>query len=348
MTFLVLAARRFAGRVDPHTPRVDAVILAGMLGLGLVALFNLDQALASSRFVGMALLGVAPFLAASVAVAAYAKASGADGLIARAFSGRMSTMVVAAALMGALSPFCSCGVIPLIAALLAMGVPLAPVMAFWLASPLMDPSMFLLTAGTLGTAFAVFKTAAAVGIGLLGGFGTYALTKVGGFENPLRDGVGNGGCGASTVRAPSAVVWRFWEHQERRVTFAKNAGENTAFLGKWMTMAFFLESLMLAYIPAETVSSMIGGDGWLTVIGAALVGVPAYLNGYAALPLVSGLIEQGMAPAAGMAFLLAGGVSCVPAAVAVWALARPPVFAAYLGFAFVGAVSMGVLYGLLG
>ena len=83
----------------------------------------------------------------------------------------------------------------------------------------------------------------------------------------------------------------------------------------------------------------------MTVVGASLVGIPAYLNGYAALPLVSGLIEQGMAPGAGMAFLLAGGVSSIPAAIAVWALARPPVFAAYIGFAFLGAFSAGLLFG---
>ena len=66
---------------------------------------------------------------------------------------------------------------------------------------------------------------------------------------------------------------------------------------------------------------------------ATVVGVPAYLNGYAALPLVSGLIEQGMAPGAGLAFLVAGGVTSLPAAIAVWALARRPVFGLYIAFA---------------
>ena len=46
--------------------------------------------------------------------------------------------------------FCSCGVIPLIAAMLVAGVPLAPVMAFWIASPIMDPEMFVLTAAGIG------------------------------------------------------------------------------------------------------------------------------------------------------------------------------------------------------
>jgi uncharacterized membrane protein YraQ (UPF0718 family) len=332
-------SRRVLAKIDP----VVAVGLAAFLALA-VALPA--QAAASLRFMADALIGVAPFLLASIALTAYAKASGADRLIARAFTGHMGRMVVLASLMGALSPFCSCGVIPVIAALLAMGVPLAPVMAFWLASPLMDPSMFFLTAGTLGFDFAVYKTFAAIAVGLLGGFGTYALMRAGYFTDALREGVGNGGCGSAPIRSGKEVVWAFWTEQPRREIFPKNAWSNFLFLGKWLTVAFFLESLMLAYIPAETVSAWIGGSGWLTVAGATLVGIPAYLNGYAALPLVSGLIEQGMAPGAGMAFLLAGGVSSIPAAIAVWALARPPVFAAYLGFAVAGAFSLGLGYTL--
>jgi len=337
MTQLILATRQY-------TARIDRVWLFLGVALFALALAEPRQALDSIRFTGDALLGVSAFLALSIGVAAWARASGADRLIARAFSGNMGRMVVAAALMGALSPFCSCGVIPLIAALLAMGVPLAPVMAFWLASPLMDPSMFLLTTGTLGASFALYKTAAAVGVGLLGGFGTLALMRNGAFSRPLRDGIGDGGCGGAVVRNPGPVAWAFWRDPARRAAFGRNALSNTLFLGKWLTVAFFLESLMLAYLPAESVSAVIGGDGWLPVLGATLVGVPAYLNGYAALPLVGGLIEQGMAPGAGMAFLLAGGVSSIPAAIAVWALARWPVFLAYLGFAFAGAFGFGLAF----
>ncbi|MEM7250867.1 MAG: permease [Pseudomonadota bacterium] len=340
MTELALATRQFATRIDP-------VIGFLLLAFALLAFFAPDQAADSLQFTFDALIGVSVFLGLSIGITAYAKASGADQLIARAFTGSPYAMVLFAALMGALSPFCSCGVIPLIAALLAMGVPLAPVMAFWLASPLMDPSMFLLTVGTLGTTFAVYKTAAAISVGLLGGFGVLYLQRQGWLTLPLRPGVGDGGCGGSSIRNPGPVVWRFWGDANRRETFARNAWDNTVFLGKWLTLAFFLESLMLAYIPAELVASAIGGDGWLVVLGATLVGVPAYLNGYAALPLVSGLIDQGMASGAGMAFLIAGGVSSIPAAIAVWALARPPVFGCYLLFAFVGAFASGILFGVL-
>ncbi|MDP6573764.1 MAG: permease [Rhodospirillales bacterium] len=325
----------------------DRAWLAVGVVIAAVAVLDPTQMRPSAVFTAVAVAGVLPFLLLSVAIAAYAKASGADNLIGRAFQGRIVAMIGFAAAMGALSPFCSCGVIPLIAALLVMGVPLAPVMAFWLASPLMDPSMFVLTAGTLGGGFAVAKTAAALAIGVMGGAGVLALQRTGLLRAVLRDGVGDGGCAGAQVRAPQEVAWRFWHQPARRAAFMAGARDNLLFLGKWLVLAFVLESLMLAYVPAELVAGVAGGDGVGPVIAATVVGVPAYLNGYAALPLVAGLIEQGMSPGAGMAFLIAGGVSSVPAAIAVYALARPPVFAAYLGFAFVGATAAGLAYGAL-
>jgi len=330
----------------------DGVALAMLLILGILLIADAAQAATSLRFTLQALIKVAPFLLLSIAIAASAAATGADNLIAKAFQGRIAVMIPVAALFGAFSPFCSCGVIPLIAALLSMGVPVAAVMAFWLASPLMDPSMFVLTVGTLGVQFAVAKTVATVAIGLLGGFGTLVLMRSGwsaaAFADPLREGVGNGGCGGSRVRNPKPVVWQFWQEPERRRKFRQGALKNAWFLGKWLALAFLLESLMLVYVPDGWIQSIAGQGGVLSIVVAAALGIPAYLNGYAALPLVDGLIQQGMAPGAGMAFLLAGGATSIPAMVAVFALARRPVFAAYLGFAFVGAVAAGLLYAGLG
>ena len=315
-------------------------------GLILLALAALDpgQAQISAEFTARALVSILPFLALSVVAAGYAAATGADRLIARAFTGRPATMIAMGALAGALSPFCSCGVIPLIAALLAMGVPLAPVMAFWLASPLMDPSMFLLTAGVLGTEFALAKTLGAVALGAAGGTVVWLAQAGGWLSDPLRDGIGNGGCGGAKLRNPGPVVWRFWHDHARRAKFASEALSISLFLLKWLTLAFILESLMLRFIPAETVTATLGGAGLMPILTAVLVGVPAYLNGYAALPLVGGLIGQGMAPGAGMAFLIAGGVTSIPAAMAVWALVRPRVFVLYVAMSLSGALALGLAF----
>lgn len=326
--------------------RDQRVWLVSAVTLGALAVFDLPQAAVSAEFAGRALLNTAPFLLLSIGIAAWAGATGADNLIAKAFTGSPLLMICLAALAGAVSPFCSCGVIPLIAALLAMGVPLSAVMAFWLASPIMDPSMFVLTAGVLGTEFAIAKTMAAIGLGLFGGLTVHMMSRGGALMDPLREGIGNGGCGGAKIRAPKPVVWRFWQDIDRRKKFGKTALTTTLFLAKWLALAFILESLMLAWILADTVTAALGGDGLLPIVTATLVGVPAYLNGYAALPLVSGLIDQGMAPGAGMAFLVAGGVTSIPAAMAVWALAKPKVFALYLGLSLTGAFASGLMFQL--
>lgn len=328
-------------RIDPAWAAVAAIF-------AVLAIVVPQQAESSAVFTANAVWSVLPFFVLSIALAAYAKATGAENLIATAFSGRPELMILFASLMGALTPFCSCGVIPIIAALLVSGVPLAPVMAFWLSSPLMDPSMFVITTGVLGLQFAIAKTVISIAIALLGGFGVLGLQRFGVLAGPsLRDGVGNGGCGGSKIRNPKAVVWRYWQEPERRETFWAGARQNALFLGKWLMLAFVLESLMVAYVPGELIAGIAGDGSFLSILIATLVGIPSYLNGNAALPLVAGLMDKGMAPGAAMAFLVGGGVTSIPAALAVWAIARRQVFAAYVAFATVGALLSGLAFQLV-
>jgi uncharacterized protein len=324
--------------------KLDLVWLTILMIFAALFLHTSGQAAASANFVVKAILSVLPLFLLSIALLAGATGSGAENLIASAFVGRTTSMIIFAALMGALSPFCSCGVIPLIAALLTMGVPLPAVMAFWLASPLMDPAQFVLTASVLGLPFALAKTAAAIGVGLLGGFGTYVLTGSGWLHHPLRENVGNGGCAGAKVRNPKAVVWTFWREPARLENALTSARKNGLFLGKMLILAFTLESLMTAWIPPGAVAGLLGGGDLFSILIATLIGIPAYLNGTAALPLMRELMGQGMAPGAALAFLIGGGVTSVPAAIAVWSIARPPVFAAYLGFAVAGAFLSGLAW----
>ncbi len=296
--------------------------------------------------------GTLPYIAVAVLLIAGLKATGAEGLVARAFEGRETRMIVLAALFGGLAPFCSCEVIPFIAGLLAAGVPLSAIMAFWLSSPLIDPPTVVITAAALGWDFAVGKAVAAVGMGLLGGFGVRLLVYGGAFASPLREGAGRGcgsGCGSGGARAnvEAAAVWRFWEEAQRMATFRSEALASARFLVKWLALAYLLEALLITYVPAEAIAGLVGGEGLSAIVVGALVGAPAYLNGYAAPALVAGLMEQGMSAGSAMAFMVAGAVSCIPAMVAVWSLVRREVFFAYVCFGIAGAVAAGVLFGAL-
>jgi hypothetical protein len=239
-------------------------------------------------------------------------------------------------------------VIPLIAALLGAGVPLAPVMAFWIASPIMDPEMFILTAAGIGFNFAVAKTLAAIAMGLLAGFSILIIQRYGGLSDPLRENFDRG-CGSSgNNTATETVYWRFWREPARRRLFSAEASSIGIFLGKWLTLAFFLESLMIAYVSSDWIITYVGADNAFAIPLAAIVGAPSYLNGYAAIPLISGLLEIGMTPGAAMAFVTAGAVSSIPAAIAVWALVKKPVFALYLLLGVTGAILSAWIYQLSG
>jgi uncharacterized membrane protein YraQ (UPF0718 family) len=325
----------------------DRVLIAMLLLLAALALIDQNQALESFIFMAQALVRISPFFILAILFAAYAKASGVDQIIAHAFSGNTALAIVAASLAGALSPFCSCGVIPIIAGMLASGVPLAPVMAFCIASPIMDPEMFLLTVAGINVNFAIAKTATAIGMGLFSGFAVFGIQKLGYLGHPLKKATGCG-CGnlASDPQTASEIAWRFWRESERTDAFNAQVRTNGWFLGKWMALAFLIESLMLAYIPQEWVASLLGTGSTFAIPASALIGIPAYMNGYAAIPLMSGMMELGMTPGAALSFATAGAVSSIPAALAVYALVKRSVFFLYLSLGLVGSVIAGYSYQL--
>jgi len=309
----------------------------------LLLLVDSGQAVDSAVFTLRAFAGILPFLVASVGLAAWLKAAGADHLIGASVSRAPGLAIVIAAAAGAFSPFCSCGVVPLIAALLAAGVPLPAVMAFWIASPLMDPEQFILMSATLGVGFTLAKTVAAFALGLAAGGATCALQGAGAFAAPLRPGIGCGGCGTKAL-APMPLRWAFWRDEARRTLFSAEARSVSMFLAKWLVLAFAIESLMSVWLPAEVIAANLGGDAVFAIPLAVAIGVPAYLNGFAAIPLVGELMRLGMAPGAALAFLIAGGVTSLPAAMAVFALVRRPVFFWYLVQAALGALAAGFAY----
>jgi len=255
--------------------------------------------------------------------------------------------IIAAALFGAMSPFCSCGVIPVVAALLVAGVPLAPVMAFWISSPLMSPEKYILASAVFDPGFATVYLLTAIALGLFAGFAIHALVGRGLLRNVLRDGVVGGGCSAGAAKAEhgdAPVVWKFWRDTERRAAFSETATASGLFLLKWLSLAFLIESLMVAYLPPDTVGQVLGGDAWWTVPASTAVGIPAYLNGFAAIPMIARLVELGAAPGAALAFLTAGAVTSIPAAMGVFALVRRPVFALYLAIGIAGSMVAGLGY----
>lgn len=311
-----------------------------------VALFDLSNWLPVASFAASAFLRTLPYILLAVLMLAYLKATGAERLIGAAFQGREYRMIVLAALVGGLAPFCSCQVIPFIAGLLALGAPLSAVMAFWLSSPLVDPGSTLITAAALGWDFAIAKAVAAVGLGLVGGMAISMAGRTGVFSDVLKVQPKKRCCSKADPMG-GKPQWRFWTSGERRQTFSDTFWDMALFLAKWLALAYVLEALLVHYVPADMVAGLVGGTGIGSIVISALVGMPAYLNAYVAPPMLAGLIEQGMSEGAAMAFIVAGAVSSIPAMAAVWSLVKPRVFAAYLGLGVVGAIVSGLIFQLV-
>jgi uncharacterized membrane protein YraQ (UPF0718 family) len=356
-----------------------------------------------TNFIAAAFLKIWPYLLVTIPLAVAVRMSGASKYIGRAFQARPLVAIFLATAVGAFSPFCSCSVIPVVASLLIGGVPLAPVMAFWIASPSMDPEIFFLSVPLLGWELAVGRLIAtlilSLGAGLIthlvmqrGWLGqdiirsgqptatrsTWSVLKEGwqqlqsslavsprlGFaagqpapaveaaccgpaDNSLSDSrapvvsVASGGCGSGTTEGSSCALDRprpFW----RRLL--QETGQATLMVARFMALAFLLEALIILYVPQEWIAGLLGRQNQGAIVLAALIGVPVYTTELSALPMIGGLLAQGMSPAAALAFLIAGPTTTLPAMAAVWGLVSRRVFALYVSFSLLGAVGLGYLY----
>ncbi|MDH7605450.1 MAG: permease [Melioribacter sp.] len=428
------------------------------------------------NFIFEHLIRVWPYLLITIPVAVTIRMSGASKYINKAFNTRPLIAIFLATIVGAFSPFCSCSVIPIIASLLIGGVPLAPVMSFWLASPSMDPEMFFLSVTTLGWNLAVWRLASTFMMSLSAGFITHYLVKKNWITNedtlkahsnssrsnlaiikeivveiysygksliikilsPKLEIVNVAGadinstcCSSSTksfqsdmnkndskikmnnLLASSEInisgnncVCSNNSTEEKIVKDDNNSesvcyskpgknekvesskSESTCCGGsqkgddkkdnnlaccdssnkksfnkhkflsklskeaysaaimvlKFMALAYFLEALIVFYVPSELVKLLLGKNQFLSIILAALMGVPIYTSTMPALALVGGLLIQGMAPAAALAFLISGPTTTIPAMAAVWNLANRKVFLLYVGFTLTGAITSGLFY----
>jgi hypothetical protein len=116
---------------------------------------------------------------------------------------------------------------------------------------------------------------------------------------------------------------------------------------KFMLLAFFLSALIRLYVPSEWIAGLLGDKNPWAIPTAALLGVPAYASNLTALPMLSGLLAQGMNPSAALAFLISGPTTTLPAMAAVWGLASRRVFVLYVSLSLVGAVVLGYLHSLI-
>ena len=332
-------------------------------------------------FMGDAIVHALPFFVISIFLSVLIRALKLEGTIRRVFNNRVGVAIVLATAVGAFSPFCSCTVIPIIAGLLAGGVPLAPIMSFWIASPTMDPEIFALTVGILGWPIAITRLTATLLLSLGAGFMTLALGRIRFVQRAEKARkktavsspailphaptavhapaialsgipVAAACCdtGSCSIPLPVTAVTPTWQTQLtssiRNIQwpqFLREMGQESWQIGRWLLIAFLLEALITLYVPQDMIAGVLGETNVLAIPLATLIGIPLYLTNITALPIISGLLAQGMQPGAAIAFLIAGPVTTIPAMTAVWGIVNRRIFAIYLACGLFGAMILGFI-----
>lgn len=274
---------------------------------------------------------------------------------------RQSVAVGMAVLVATLTPFCSCGTTAVLLGMMATTAPWAPLVAFVVSSPLTSPSELIFSAGLFGWSFAWLFFGGTIVLGLTAGWIAGILQRLGWLDGQARmeaiepaAEVCDSGCDASDSPASiSGVDTLVLVDRPTRLERLRLAefGREIIVVGRRL-IYFFLAFTTLSYlfiemIPTSWVTDYVGeGSVWAVPIGA-LLGLPAYLNSEASLPMVAGLMDGGMGPGAAMAFIVTGAGTSIGAISGLLIIARARIVALVVVSLFVGAIAMGMIAELM-
>jgi len=236
--------------------------------------------------------------------------------------------------------------------MLAAGAPMAPVMVFLISSPLMSPSAFLITLGSLGMSIAMWKLISAVVLGLAAGLVTDRLLKKGYLgRSILRVATSSNGqdqnASCSSGDKGARISQKRRTIMEEVMTFLQVTGKYSIFIGKFIIIAVIAQAIMVRYVPQDWVSALVGMKNSYSVLISTIVGIPTYVSSISAVPLLRGLMDLGMDKGAVLAFIIAGPIMSVPSILAVMALFKQKALYIYITLGFFGALIFGYTYRLI-
>ena len=286
-----------------------------------------------------------PFLVISVAVAGVVSVYVGTDRVSALLQRRSLIATTGAVVLATLTPFCSCGTTAVLIGMLATASPWAPLVAFMVASPLTSPSELIFSAGLFGWGFALIFFVGTIALGFFAGGVAHVLDRAGWLEGQARIqptveprsevAVSIGPGAASIVELPT--VRQRWKLDELARELWVNAKKFSLFFLVFTAVGY----LVIEAIPTAWLTDYLGGGSWMSVPLAALVGVPAYINTEASLPLVASLMDGGMGVGPAMAFLVTGAGTSIGAVTGLFVIARKRVVGLVVALLFVGAVGLG-------
>jgi len=234
-----------------------------------------------------------------------------------------------ASLLGAVSPIGTYALVPLIATLLKeKRLPASVLISFLIASPLINPLLFMLTLGAFGPMMAAMRLLAALVLGVSGGL---LARKLFPFVAPT--GLHSEGM---TVLGPT--------YPSRGRHFLFEFKKHFKFVFRIFVLSLLVASLTAALIPANLIARVMGGESPASVLLAVILGVPLYACGGGAIPVLEVLRDMGMSKGAILAFFISGPATKFSTLTALVLCLERKVVALYLAITLVGAFLFGMVY----
>jgi uncharacterized membrane protein YraQ (UPF0718 family) len=261
---------------------------------------------------------------------------------------------------GTFTPFCACGTMALVVAMLTTALPWGPIMAFLTSSPLMGPDDFIFISGIISVEFAVALTVASIIIGLGSGFAAQLIEKKTHFldnqtrfskriDHQSQDCLD---CGDMNCCAESATSSQIADSRLQKFIIKYKLKDFLRFcfdVGVKQILIYFavfaaVGYLINQYVPAELITQYLGKGNIFAVPLLALVGLPLYVTGPSSLPVIDALMAGGASGGALLAFLITGPGTSAGVIAGIAMIMKRRAILLYVAFLLVGAILLGYLY----
>ncbi|MEJ7509016.1 uncharacterized protein ACUW90_002342 [Staphylococcus simulans] len=232
---------------------------------------------------------------------------------------------------GAMTPFCSCSTIPILAGLLNSKVPFGPAMSFLIASPLMNPLIVFMLWALLGWRVAIVYFVVLAIFSILTGFVFSKMNLAESYK-----GVNVKGDGFFANKTGS------------RVKQALN--DAWAFLYPMLPYLFigvFIGAFIYGFVPETFITKYASGDGVIAVLIASVIGIPMYIRPETMLPIAEALVSKGMSLGTVVALIIGGAGASIPEVVLLSKLFKKKFVVSFVIAILVVAVATGLIVNMI-
>jgi uncharacterized membrane protein YraQ (UPF0718 family) len=250
---------------------------------------------------------------------------------------RESTGNVLAALLGVVTPFCSCSAVPLFIGFVTAGVPLGATFSFLISAPMVNEIALVLLFGLFGWKVAALYLGTGLVIAIAAGWIIGRLK----LERHIEDWVYATETGADGLA-------------EERLDFAARiaAGREAVrdIVGRvwpFVVVGIAVGAGIHGYVPENFMASIMGRDAWWSVPLAVLIGVPMYSNAAGIVPIVQALLGKGAALGTVLAFMMSVIGLSLPEAIILRKVLKLPLLVVFFGVVALGIMVVGFLFNVL-